>query len=70
MNKFEEFVSSADRRKREYQIAVTSYTQNTKRVHNQESHRINCIFVEMLAFLMEKEPQSNFAFQMEFVILS
>jgi len=59
----EEFLTSADKRKRVYNIAIASLTRDSETVGKQDVHTVNYILLQMLAFMNKKEPQSEFRFE-------
>ncbi|XP_073387735.1 uncharacterized protein [Physcomitrium patens] len=70
MNEIEEFLESADRRRRVFRMAVTAVTQDTRLEEKHENHHIAFILGEMVSFMQKKEPQSNLHFKSEFIIFS
>ncbi|XP_024358040.1 uncharacterized protein [Physcomitrium patens] len=70
MNEIEEFLESADRRRRVFRMAVTAFTQDTRLEEKHENHHIAFILGEMVSFMQKKEPQCNLHFKSEFIILS
>ncbi|XP_024366736.2 uncharacterized protein [Physcomitrium patens] len=70
MNEIEEFLESADRRRRVFRMAVTAVTQDTRLIEKNEIPHIDFILGEMVPFMQKKEPQSNFFFKREYIIFS
>nr|PNR35620.1 hypothetical protein PHYPA_021470 [Physcomitrium patens] len=70
MNEIEEYLESADRRRRVFRMAVTAFTQDTRLEEKHENHHIAFILGEMVSFMQKKEPQCNLHFKSEFIILS